>query len=123
MIAETSNPNDQRLRVISSRLFEPSVVCNSTEGDLQDRKQKLYQILSSKEELAEYIKDLIALANSARMRGRDSYLIFGVTDTDRKIVGIEGQDVRSPARHGSFDQLSDAEIERFQNEIGKDLKN
>jgi hypothetical protein len=46
---------------------------------------------SPKEGLAEFIRDVISIANAARLRGEPGYLLFGVEDSTMAIVGIEGQ--------------------------------
>jgi hypothetical protein len=104
---------------ISTPQFRKDIILNPTEGYIQDRKAQIYPIEASKEELAEYIKDLIALANSARTRGFDTYLIFGVNNQERKIIGIDGQDIKIPVRYESFATLEEGEIERIQIEMNK----
>jgi hypothetical protein len=60
-----------------SELFtEPS---EYEETPLRDRKQKLYNLRHDREK-AEFLRDLIALANTARMWGKPAYLLFGLDD-------------------------------------------
>ncbi len=101
--------------MLQSNEFDPRVFQDPTEGQLQDRKVELYPLLSDNQKLGEFIKDVIALANSARQRGRDAYILFGVDD-NRIIVGIEGQDIKSPPRH-TANGTTEADIEKHQGEI------
>jgi hypothetical protein len=60
-----------------SELFtEPS---EYEETPLRDRKQKLYDLRHHREK-AEFLRDVIALANTARMWGKPAYLLFGLDD-------------------------------------------
>lgn len=61
------------------------------EDGLLDYKQVLPTFLDNEEQRAELIRDVIAAANTAQRRKRNAYLIFGVRDADRKLLGIEGQ--------------------------------
>jgi len=61
------------------------------ENLLRDRKEDL-PVLSQKQALpgkrAEFLRDAIALANTARMMGEPAYLLFGIND-HCEIVGVE----------------------------------
>lgn len=105
--------------VIKSNEFSPSVFQDITEGHLQDRKRDLPKIDTPKG-LKDFLIDVIALANSARLRGRDSFLIYGV-DNDRHIVGIAGQDIIEPVRTLAM-QGTVQDVEKFQGElVGREL--
>jgi hypothetical protein len=58
---------------------------------LRDRKSD-FPVLNRKcaepGKRAEFVRDVIALANTARMTGRPAYLLFGI-DNHGKVVGIE----------------------------------
>jgi hypothetical protein len=88
------------------RFTDPHLIQERT---LSDCKRKIYklrwspkeledwqrdtsgEISSPKEDLAEFIRDIIAIANAARQRGMPGYLLFGVDDTTKRILGVEGQ--------------------------------
>lgn len=63
----------------------------SNEEDYFDLKRKLHNV-ADKEELAELVRDMIAIANSAYERGfPEGYLIFGIEDKTKVCFGVEGQ--------------------------------
>jgi len=101
--------------MVQSHDFDPRVFDNPTEGQLQDRKKQLYPILSQTEKLRDFLKDVLALANSSRSLGRDAYILFGVDD-HRRIVGIEGQDIKDPPR-SEANLVSESDIEKFQGSL------
>jgi GTPase SAR1 family protein len=65
------------------------------ENGLLDRKSELYTVYGDEDSKAEFVKDMIALANTARRRGRPAYLLFGVVDKPSEssdpFPGIGGQ--------------------------------
>ena len=94
------------------------------ENGLMDRKSQLYRvygqnILKSRSDL---VKDMIALANTARRRGKPAYLFLGVQDKtsvpEDQLPGIDGQCNR-PTKPQGWDNLS---IEEQQERIGKDYQ-
>lgn len=67
------------------------LIFHSTEEDVLDFKLELPNLQDFAKK-AELIRDIIALANSAYDRCYpEGYLIFGVVDKTKKIVGIQGQ--------------------------------
>lgn len=58
-----------------------------TEGPRLDFKQDYYN-LKDKEQLAKFIKHIIAFSNIARRIGKECWIIFGVTDETKEIVDI-----------------------------------
>jgi len=60
------------------------------EGPLLDRKQEIYD-LRAPDKKAEFVRDVIALANSARRFGKPAYLLFGITDSG-EICGVRSRD-------------------------------
>ena len=102
--------------MLKSNEFDLQVFEDPTEGQLLDRKIELYPLLSSSLKLAEFVKDVIALANSARQRGRNAYLLFGVDD-NRNPIGIKGQDIISPPRSNTLKYDNDNDIEKVQGEM------
>jgi hypothetical protein len=76
------------------------------ETPLRDRKAHLPILQRSEnrqrflEDKAEFIRDVIALANTARLFGRPAYLIYGIDD-DGNIAGLE----RSLVEHGDVEQV------------------
>jgi hypothetical protein len=84
-----------------------------SENGLMDRKSQLYVVYGrdSEETRADFVKDMIALANTGRRRGKPAYLLFGVRDkspSDRTDVdeyqelfpGIQDQCTRNPIPRG-----------------------
>jgi hypothetical protein len=67
------------------------------EGPLRDRKAEIPD-LHRPDKKAEFIRDVIALANTARMFGKPAYLLFGIND-DGKLCGVES--TLGPYRQGS----------------------
>lgn len=68
------------------------------EGPLRDLKAELPVIAGpgrNLKSLRDFIKDMIALANTARRRDEPAYIFYGVKD-DSEIVGIRGQCIQSP---------------------------
>lgn len=57
------------------------------EGPLRDYKEK-FPNLTHFDDKAEFVRDIIALANTARMFGLPAYLIYGVRDRPREVCGI-----------------------------------
>jgi len=53
----------------------------SEEGPLRDRKREIPDLLRNDKNKAEFIKDVISLANSARAWGRTAYMLFGLDDS------------------------------------------
>jgi hypothetical protein len=77
------------------------------ENGLMDRKSKLYVVYGDNKKKAEFVKDMIALANTSRRRGEPAYLLFGVRDESPSIPdeeeeykgrfpGIQSQCARKP---------------------------
>lgn len=60
---------------------------NYEESPLVDRKVTCEFGKEGKKQ--EFINDIISLANSARMLGRDAYLLFGIDDKTQQIIGID----------------------------------
>ena len=61
------------------------------ETPLRDRKSDLPLLDKNRAEpgkRAEFVRDVIALANTARMMEKPAYLLFGIDD-DGKVVGVE----------------------------------
>lgn len=101
---------DEKFR--PERFTDPDLI---RERELSDCKQDLYKLIWSSEELekwqkdsewikegevppkspkeglAEFIRDVIAIANAARQIGQPGYLLFGIKDQTNEIIGIEGQ--------------------------------
>mgnify|MGYP001401532264 CR=1 FL=1 len=72
------------------------------EGSLSENKRDIYllkkpkrasneEINRVKKEKPEFLRDLIAIANAARQRGKPAYLRFGMVDENYEIVGVKGQ--------------------------------
>lgn len=59
------------------------------ETPLRDRKSRLYN-LRNHEEKAEFLRDVIALANTARLWGKPAYLIFGLDDNGNRVSIYQG---------------------------------
>lgn len=67
------------------RKFDPLLVHSlafTPENGLLDRKSTLYHVYGSDDvkPRADFVKDMIALANTGRRRGKEAYLLFGVAD-------------------------------------------
>jgi len=72
----------------SIQLFE---MIKSNEEDYFDLKREFHNV-AVKKELAELVRDMIAIANSAYERGfPEGYLIFGIDDKTKVCLGVEGQ--------------------------------
>jgi|GEM_PF-6353950 len=70
---------------------------------------------SPKEDLAELIRDVIAFANAARLRGEAGYILFGVEDKTKVIVGIEGQATNpniKPTKQEKIDEMNGREFKK-----------
>jgi hypothetical protein len=108
--------NVMQENTIKTQHFKYEVV-SFIEGPLFDRKAMLPKVYRTAEECAEFIKDVISLANSARRRGQPAYLLFGVQD-DGTITGIEGQFLQkdSPSRDWATSS-SEKQQERIQREL------
>lgn len=59
------------------------------ETPLRDRKQDLPNLFHDKEK-AEFLRDVIALANTARQWGKPAYLLFGLND-DGQLTGLSSE--------------------------------
>ncbi|WAM34415.1 RNA-binding domain-containing protein [Caldicellulosiruptor morganii] len=68
--------------------YKLKVLLESDEGPKLDFKSKLS--LETESEKKELVKDVIAIANS---RGGRGYIIFGVEDKTKKVVGIEDEGI------------------------------
>jgi len=92
------------------------------EGPLMELKQEIPCIIHDAGKLAEFIRDMIALANTARRRGEPAYMFFGIdNDGNLLLEGIKGQCTRDPKPPGWDDEDLD-KLEHQQNEIiGRDL--
>ncbi len=67
--------------------FRPELFTEPSEYEetpLRDRKQKIPN-LRNHEEKAEFLRDVIALANTARLWGKPTYLIFGLDDRGNQV--------------------------------------
>jgi len=76
---------------MASKDFRPELFSDPSEYEetpLRDRKQELYNLRRDNEK-AEFLRDVIAMANTARARGRPAYLLFGL-DNDGNICDITG---------------------------------
>jgi hypothetical protein len=71
---------------------------------------------SPKEDLAEFIRDVIAIANAARQRGEPGYLLFGIDDTTKNVVGIEGQSTNPKVSNKNQEKINEIN-ERDFNEV------
>jgi len=58
------------------------------EGPLCDRKAAIPDLRQVVQK-AEFVRDVIALANSARIFGKPAYLLWGITDRDAQVCGVE----------------------------------
>ncbi|RMG90624.1 MAG: hypothetical protein D6706_19170, partial [Chloroflexi bacterium] len=62
------------------------------ENTLIDLKRDLYCVRGDDKGLAEFIRDMIAMANASRRRGKPAYILFGVNnDGTISEGGIKGQ--------------------------------
>lgn len=70
---------------------------------------------SPKEDLAEFIRDVIAFANAARRYGEPGYILFGVEDKTKRVVGIEGQSTNPKISLNSHiqEQITDLNVREF----------
>ncbi|MGQ9555973.1 MAG: RNA-binding domain-containing protein, partial [Anaerolineae bacterium] len=92
------------------------------EGSLRDLKQEIPCVISNVDQLAEFVRDMIAFANTSRRRGKPAYMLYGV-DNDGRLLpeGIKGQCTRDPKPPDWDDEDLD-QLEHQQNEvIGRDL--
>ncbi|MBE7557383.1 MAG: NACHT domain-containing protein [Anaerolineales bacterium] len=85
------------------------------ERTLSDRKLCIPLIKDDIDKRAEFIRDLIALANASRERGKPAYILFGVRDNWDK-VGIEGQSVQAKLPIG-YNPNDDAQVEHLQRKV------
>lgn len=91
------------------------------EGALVDLKSKIYTVMGNNKDLAEFIRDMIAFANTARRRGEPAYILFGVNDEGELLSqGIKKQYTRAIFPDG-WDDNDPAKFEDQQNQIGRDL--
>lgn len=70
--------------------FKDELFTNFThyeESTLRERKRDLPNLLHN-ECRAEFLRDVIALANAARMRGKPAYLLFGI-DNEGAVCGVD----------------------------------
>lgn len=106
----------------SDLFLKPEDRWRKREGSLMDVKQEIPCVFDDVGKLAEFIRDMIAFANTARRRGEPAYMVFGV-DNDGNLLqeGIKGQCTRDPKPPGWDDENLDR-LEHQQNEIiGRDL--
>lgn len=93
------------------------------EGPLRDLKAELPVIAGPGRNLKflrDFIKDMIAFANTARRRGEPAYILYGVQN-DGEIVGIRGRCTQNPLPE-DWDDDDPEKFDRQQNEtIGKQL--
>lgn len=74
------------------------------ESPLRDRKQDFPTKSTDEKKKAEFVRDFIALANSAAVRGEPAYLLWGINDDPPEVIGIErffGDHVRDRTEIGS----------------------
>ncbi|WP_081752808.1 RNA-binding domain-containing protein [Kallotenue papyrolyticum] len=98
--------------------FDDSVLGYS-EGPLFDRKQEIHLIYKDKKKSADFVIDVLALANSSRRRGKPAYLLFGVDDSG-KVVGIPKQCLHSLDRT-LCDRCKDKSIQKLHEDIQDQL--
>jgi len=93
------------------------------ETALVDLKERIYPMRGNGNALAEFIRDMIAFANTARRRGQPAYILFGVDD-DGNILpqGIRGQCTRVTLPP-DWDDDDPARFEQQQNQISRHLHN
>lgn len=121
----TTQKGNTTVKQENSNGFDPRVIDFTNEDAVFDRKQQLYQI-DNLDSLKEFIKDIIALANSMRRKGVPAYLLFGVQD-DRKIVrndngnlvGIQGQYIKKALPDNWNEESLDPQLQ--QEKIAKPL--
>lgn len=70
--------------VFDPRVFEELEKAFKLEGSLRDVKAELYKV-DDRAELAELVRDMIAMANTARRQGQPARLILGVREEVEKI--------------------------------------
>jgi hypothetical protein len=91
------------------------------EGPLVDLKAEIYHVVGDITSLAEFIRDMIAFANTARRRGESAYILFGVDDNGHILLrGIKGQCTRV-SLPADWDDDDPAKFERQQDLISRDL--
>lgn len=66
------------------------------ESSLRDRKRRLPN-LQQREEKAEFIRDVIAMANTARLWGQPAYLLYGIDDNGN-LCGVDLSVYSSPSK-------------------------
>jgi predicted HTH transcriptional regulator len=103
---------------IAERFTNPQYI---EERTLSDRKVEIPQIRDNPDKRAEFIRDVIALANASRRRGEPGYLLFGIDD-GWNIVGIEGQSVKRNLPD-DYDPNDPRKIEKLQRETIEDAFN
>lgn len=59
------------------------------ESPLRDRKQDFPTNQADEKKKAELVRDFIALANTAALRGEPAYLLWGIKDDPPEVIGIE----------------------------------
>lgn len=97
------------------RFTDPNYI---EESSLSDRKSQIPRIWSAdKQARAEFVRDVIALANASRQRGEPGYLLFGIDD-DWRIVGIEGQSVREDLPQ-DYDPNDNRQVEKLQRDFNE----
>lgn len=108
---------------IAERFTNPQYI---EERTLSDRKVEIPQIRDNPDKRAEFIRDVIALANASRRRGEPGYLLFGI-DNGWNIVGIEGQSVKkdlppdyTPNDRHQIEKLQREIIEKAFNDIARE---
>lgn len=93
------------------------------ENTLVDLKQEMYRVRGNDKELAEFIRDMIALANASRRRGEPAYILFGVNDDGTLLTeGIKGQ-VSKTTKPKGWDDENPSLFQKQQNDIiGRDFQ-
>jgi len=93
------------------------------ETALVDLKRELFPVMGNDRAKAEFIRDMIAFANTARRRGQSAYILFGVNDDGNVLPqGIRGQCTRVTLPD-DWDDDDPARFEQQQNRISRDLHN
>lgn len=93
------------------------------ENTLVDLKRQMYRVRGNDKELAEFIRDMIALANASRRRGEPAYILFGVNDDGTLLTeGIKGQ-VSKTTKPKGWDDENPSLFQKQQNDIiGRDFQ-
>jgi len=84
------------------------------EGEFVDRKQKIPVIQGEPKELADFVVDVIAMANMSYRFGRVGRILYGITDKG-EIIGVEGQHTRKHSHQ--VDLQSESGGEKFFDEV------